>query len=253
MRLISRVKAKRASNIEQFSEIKSVFNCFLEKNINVAKSIKDITKLNFFFVIDYKNLLADKNLNDVSSLVEKNDFSYPFSYTSDVKKYPNFFHLLGHSVEIVGCYFIAIKENSLNFAKKYDLNSANTGISIKLDNDKLPREFKKMCERFHKAQKIKNIKRQDEMDSFMKLKESEQEDVINEILGNKIVSHESINDNIVYSDGNVVNTFELAAEHNIDNINDIEFLNNMLNSALVNENYEFCAKIRDRIYFLRMF
>lgn len=252
MRLISRVKPKRASEIEQFKEIESIFNCFLEKNINVTKTIKDIKKLNFFFVIEYKNTFTDKTLNEVSTIVKQNDFSYSFGQTSDLKKDPNFFHLLGHSAEIIGCYFIAIKESSINSAKKYNLQNITSGISVKLDNDKLPSEFKKMCEKFHKIQKIKNIKKQEEIDSFIHFNENEQEEIVSDILGYKQIIQEPLNDNIVYSGGNLVNTFELAAEQNIDNINNIEFLTNMLNSALVNENYEFCAKIRDRIYYLRM-
>lgn len=116
----------------------------------------------------------------------------------------------------------------------------------------MPSEFKKMCEKFHKIQKIKNIKKQEEIDSFIHFNENEQEEIVSDILGYKQIIQEPLNDNIVYSGGNLVNTFELAAEQNIDNINNIEFLTNMLNSALVNENYEFCAKIRDRIYYLRM-
>ncbi len=48
-------------------------------------------------------------------------------------------------------------------------------------------------------------------------------------------------------------TLESVAENQIDRFDDIKLLDDMLISALERENYELCAKIRDRINLLKAF
>ena len=43
---------------------------------------------------------------------------------------------------------------------------------------------------------------------------------------------------------------EDAFSQNIERITSVDFLKSLLNKALDKENYEFCAKIRDRLFFL---
>ena len=115
-----------------------------------------------------------------------------------------------------------------------------------------------MCSEYNEVKSELFEKEQEEFERFNKLSFEEQDIILQNILENAntgsvefFYTSESNDKNEPVS-GYTSVKMEDAFSQNIERITSIEFLKSLLEKALDKENYEFCAKIRDRLSFLQM-
>jgi hypothetical protein len=269
MKLIKKITFKRVMQLSQYKKVLSIFDKFKEDpNIdkhNSIKRTKDASKLNYFFVLEHENIFKNKlNLNNfiekksgkndvinIEKLIdEKNKIE---EYINNKKqKEPSFFHKLGPINQVLGCYLIGTNKKNINHIKDLDLKNRNNLILIKLDFKNLPKEFEELCNDYFIKTQEKLKKEKEEFEKFSKMNENEQDDFINNILNNMnspsflIIDGFNLNlNNKLVSYG--FTFYDGLSEQNIQNINNIEFLEALKQNAEEKEQYEFCAKIRDRL------
>lgn len=274
MRLIRKITYKRVTQLPQHKKVLSLFDKFKENpdidRHNSIKKTKDASTLNYFLVLDFENVIKKKinfknfiekepNTNreivNINKLIEEKE-KIEKSILERLQSQPNFFSKLGHMNEVNGCYLIGANKKSISHIRDLDLKAKNNFIIVKLDNKKLPREIEEMCTQFYDKTQEKLRKEQEEFEKFSRMNQEEQDKYINEILNNvslpppSIVFIEKIkldyaNDNFLQTSG--FTFFDGFSEKNIQNIENVEFLEALLKNAVEKEQYEFCAKIRDRI------
>ncbi len=268
MRLVKKLKFKRVKELHIFKKLKNSFlklkiqNQTNERNITTCE---DLSKLNYFVVLEYINLINDKinykkifpksdlgsnSIVDFNNLVQEQE-KLKVYIQKNKNRGPVYFKNLGVINEVQGCYIVATthkhpkKVKDLNFKNKNN----NEFLFIKFDFKKLPKEFEKICFEYHMKKNQNLEKEKEEFENFLNLSNDEQ-DIIIENLFNDIQGPfvnegelEKINKTPV-----TATTIQFAAENKINQINDLDFLFNMLQSSEDIENYELCAKIRDRIF-----
>ena len=272
MRLIKKILLDRANEITQFKGIKSAFTK-LKNNKNLAKvgicSVKDISKLQFYFVIEYTNIIQNKVDYNKIFPDSKSGESTSINYTTllneqeKIKNYiennqnniPEYFKRIGITKEITGCYLIATIKKPTSI-RNIDLNKKEHCLFYKFDDkNNLPKEFEQMCNDYVKKKHGEIQKEHDEYQKFISLNDGEKDITIYDFLHNIKFpttflpdSHQIEGEFFIYHPTIQTGiTIESVAENNIGKINDIKFLNTMMNLALEKENYELCAIIRDRI------
>ena len=271
MKLVRKIKFKRAKEIISFKKIESVLNKTKDTDCSNPKSIKsflDISKLNFFLVLEYVNLISEKvnykkifpdssigsnAIIDFNNLVEEQEKLK--SYIQKTKhKGPSYFKNIGILNEVVGCYMVVTTYKNLKKVKNFDFKNKNSEefIAIKFDFKKLPFEFEKICSNYGKNQFDYLEKEKEEFQNFLNLSNEEQDFIIDDmhdLIQNPFSKLENENFEIE-KPPHTATTIQFAAENNINQIYNIDFLLCMLSSAEESENYELCIKIRDRIYTL---
>lgn len=274
MRLIRKITYKRVTQLPQHKKVLSLFDKFKENpdidRHNSIKKTKDASTLNYFLVLDFENVIKKKinfknfiekepetnrEIVNINKLIEEKE-KIEKSIFERLESQPNFFSKLGHMNEVNGCYLIGANKKSISHIRDLDLKAKNNFIIVKLDNKKLPKEIEEMCIQFYDKAQEKLRKEQEEFEKFSRMNQEEQDRYINEILNNvnlpppSIVFIEKIkfdytNDNFLQTSG--FTFFDGFSEKNIQNIENVEFLEALLKNAVEKEQYEFCAKIRDRI------
>lgn len=274
MRLIRKITFKRVTQLPQYKKVLSLFDKFKENpdidRHNSIKKTKDASTLNYFIVVDFENVIkkkinfknfierepgTDKEIVNINKLIEEKE-KIEKSIQERSQTQPPFFNKLGMMNEVNGCYLIGANKKSISHIRDLDLRAKNNFIIVKLDNKKLPKEIEEMCIQFHEKTQEKMRREQEEFEKFSKMNQDEQDRYINEILNNvnlpppSIVFLEKIkfdyaNDKFLQTSG--FTFFDGFSEKNIQNIENVEFLEALLNNAVEKEQYEFCAKIRDRI------
>jgi protein-arginine kinase activator protein McsA len=268
MKIIKKISFKRAKSLleeyksvqEKFSEIKNKG----EKEEGIAR-IDSLSKLNYFIVLEYNNM-ADKidydkifpnndYIVDVEGLLNEQD--KVIQHISKRKaNYPEIFYKLGIIHEVTGCFLIATRKSDIkNLSTK---NTKNT-ISVRIKNSSLPQEIEFMCNDYYDSRIDTTIKEQEEFKRFNKLSFEEQDIILQNILQNANSgsveffyypepkkTHSKDEPLSGYSGVKIEDTIG----QNVERITSVEFLTSLLNKAIDKENYEFCAKIRDRIAFL---
>ena len=269
MKIIKKITFRRAKALtEEFGLIQEKF---LELKESTGKEgisrIDSVSTLNNFIVLEYINM-ADKinyekifpnddYIVDIEGLLNEQD-----KVIQHINKrkglYPDVFHKLGLIHEVTGCFLIATRKTNLhNVSTK---NTKNT-ISIKIKNSSLPREIVQMCDEFHIVKSEFIQKEEEHFRRFNKLSFEEQDIILQNILQN--VNTGSVDffytsDSYVHKNqeeplsGYTSVKMEDAFSQNIERITSVEFLKSLMDKALDKENYEFCAKIRDRLLFLEM-
>ncbi len=281
MRLVKKVKFNRIKEILQFKKLESNFVKLKEKNFDgILSTVKDISRLNFYFVIEYINIIHEKiDYNKIfpegngarHSIV---DFDILMQEQDKLKKYindkqlkgPTYFKKLGILNEVVGCFVVATIKKNIRSIKNLDFGKKEHSITVKIDVNKLPKEFEQICIDFSKNKQSSIEKEHEEFEKFMRLSNEEQDTIIQDILHNMqfppiIFMDLSVenHDDEFYLDGtfheknksNTATTIEIAAENTIETTNNETFLTGMMQSALDAENYELCARIRDRLQILK--
>lgn len=281
MRLVKKIKFNRIKEIVQFKKLESNFIKLKDKNFNgILGTVKDISRLNFYFVIEYINIIHERiDYNKIfpegngarHSIV---DFDILMQEQDKLKKYindkqlkgPEYFKKLGILNEVVGCFVVATIKKNIRSIKKLDFTKKEHSIAIKIDINKLPKEFEQICIDFSKHKQTFIEKEHEEFEKFMRLSNEEQDTIIQDILYNMqfppIIFMDlpvENNDDECYQDihfqdfyePHTATTIEIAAENTIETTNNETFLNGMMQSALDNENYELCARIRDRLQVLK--
>lgn len=270
MRLVRKIQFNRIQQLPQFESICKKFNEIKSSTeVNGIAKIDDVSKLNFYVVIEFMSIVDkidySKIFPDNNHIVDFNSLLSEQKKVSDyIRKkrdnYPEIFKKLGQLNEVIGCYIIATKKKGIQSVTSK--NTINT-ISIKLDNNELPKETNSMCEDFYKSKMDMIIKEQQEFDRFLKLSMEEQDIIISNILQNiqipPIIFTKSSSNSYEYDfelpikkEDIMRNTTKIedAAIKNIDKINSIDFLKTLLRTSVEREKYELCAQIRDRINIL---
>lgn len=274
MRLIKKIKFSRIKEIPQFKKIENSFTKLKEKEVDITLStIKDISGLNFYFVIEYINIIHNKvNYDKIFPKNKKSghsdvDYNNLMEEQDKLKKYinnkhlkvPEFFKKIGILNDVIGCFIIATIKKNVKSVKKLDFNKKEQNIIIKLDFNSLPKEFEQICLEFYKAEQSIIEKEYEEFDKFLNLSNEEQDIFIHDILQNiqfptnisfdpnELEMYNEAKINNFYNKPHSAATIESAAENHINQITDKEFLKGMLNAALLKEDYELCVKIRDRL------
>lgn len=263
MKLVRKIKFKRAKEISIFKKIESNFlkvkdeNC---KNPNSIKSAQDISKLHFYLVLEYINLIDEKidydkifpdnplgnnTLIDFNNLVEEQEKLKSYIQKSQ-QKGPSYFKNIGILNEVIGCYMLATPYKHLKKIKNLDFkNKTNDSfIAVKFDFKKLPGEFEKICIGYAKNKSSFLRKEKEEFQNFLNLSNEEQDSILDEMMENIQSPYLDFDTSKQVSSAT---TIQFAAENSINQIYNIDFLLSMLASAEESENYELCIKIRDRI------
>jgi hypothetical protein len=263
MKLVRKIKFKRAKEISLFKKLEASFikvkdeNC---KNPNSVKSVSDISKLNFYLVLEYINLIDEKidydkifpdnpigknTVIDFNNLVEEQEKLKSYIQKSQ-QKGPSYFKNIGILNEVMGCYMLATPHKHLKKIKNLDFkNKSNEDfIMVKFDLKKLPFEFEKICLGYAKNQSSFLKKEKEEFQNFINLSTEEQDNILDEMMGNIQSPYLDFD---ISKQVSSATTIQFAAENSINQIYNIDFLLSMLASAEESENYELCIKIRDRI------
>lgn len=266
MRIVKKINFISAKEIKQFKKIESLFNKIKQdEKCNIPiKFIKNISKFNYYIVIEFINIIKDKiNHNKIFdekySIIDYNTLRTEQKKLEEYiqekeKKFPEYFKKLGTLNEVTGCFLVATLKRNVRSIRNMNLKNSDCSITIKLNINNLPYEIEKICNHYSEYKSDHVQKDYEEFNKFMNLGcekndlESQKTSVFPELSDN--------NDDLNYKISNYINTqytgttIENAAENNLNNIYDIDFLNNMLHSAEESENYEFCFKIKQRIDFL---
>jgi hypothetical protein len=274
MRLIRKITYKRVSQLAQHKKVVSIFEKFKEDadidRHNALKKTKDHSTLNYFFVLEFDNIIkkkiniknfiekdpgTDKEIVNINKLLEEKT-KLEESIKERMKKEPACFSKLGFINQVTGCYLVGANKKSVAHIRDLDLKSKNNFIIVKLDNRKLPKEIEEMCSQFYAKTQERIRKEQEEFERFSKMNQKEQDDYINNILndiGNtntpspSIVMIDNINFNNDLLKPSGFTFFDGFSEKNIQQIENVQFLETLLANAEEKEQYEFCAKIRDRL------
>lgn len=269
MKIIKKITFRRAKSLA--GEFEPIQEKFLELKKEGDKEgvsrVDSLSKLNFFIVVEYINMADKINYNkifpnddfivDIEGLLNEQD--KVIQHINKRKSaYPEIFRKLGLIHEVTGCFLIATRKTSINNISTK--NTKNT-ISIRIHNSSLPKEIFQMCNEYHEIKCDVFKKEQEEFERFNKLSFEEEDIILQNILQNvnsgsaeffySSENNDNLNDKEPLS-GYTIVKMEDAFSQNIDRITSIEFLRSLLDKALDKENYEFCAKIRDRLSFLEM-
>ena len=226
--------------------------------------------MNYFIVLDFENVLkkkinfknfiekeesTGKEIVNIKKIVEEKE-KIEKSIQERAKTDPPCFSKLGSMNQVIGCYLVGANKKSISHIRDMDIKSKNNFIIVKLDNKKLPKEIEEMCNQYYQKTQEKLKREQEEFEKFTKMNQIDQDNYINEILNNMSLPTPSIiiidnlkfdnlNDKFFQTSG--FTFFDGFSEKSIGNIENLEFLEALLSNAEEKEQYEFCAKIRDRI------
>jgi len=263
MKIIKKVSFRRAKSL--LEEYKLVQEKFFEIKSKGGKEgiarIDSISKLNYFIVLEYVNMAEkidyskifpnDDFIVDVEGLLNEQD--KVIQHINKRKLYPKMFHKLGLIHEVTGCFLIATRKSDIkNLSTK---NTKNT-ISIRMNYAHMPQEVEHMCDDYYKAKSELVNREQEEFKRFNKLSFEEQDIILYNILQNATTGsveffyYPAIHNKTESLSGYSGVKIEEVFNQNLDRITSVEFLNSLLTKAIDKENYEFCAKIRDRLQFL---
>lgn len=269
MKIIKKITFRRAKTLTE--EFKLIQEKFLEIKNNGGEEgidrIDSVSKLNYFIVIEYVNVADKINYEkifpnddfivDIEGLLDEQD--KVIQHINKRKEgYPEIFHKLGLVNEVTGCFIIATRKTNINNVSTK--NTKNT-ISIRIKNSSLPKEISGMCSEYNDVKSEIFKKEQEEFNRFNRLSFDEQDIILQNILQN--VNSGSVEffyssdsndekDKVEPLSGYTSVKMEDAFSQNIERITSIDFLKSLLKKAITKENYEFCAKIRDRLSFLEI-
>ena len=256
MRIAKSITYEYAKGLERFSLLKKKID--KHKNENPESSISKIKKiehLNYFLVIDCKDVREELGFNE-----KANDSSFLFGtkeknekFISHIRKknsQPFYFKKIGLFYNINGCYIVATTKRSKKNISIY--NSTNT-ISCKFELENLPIDFREMCLEYEDYNFQKEINILPNISNLFNISYDEREKIIESIISSfayiKIPNQPIFPENDIYKNYKNLsrNNIQDIIENKVNDIYDITFLEKVMESAIENDNFELCAKIRDRI------
>lgn len=248
----------------QFKKMNSLFNDYKESPEidlhNSIKQTKDLSKLNFYVVMDIINVVKEieikfktifeedlSNSESTKYIINLDNLAKERSKIESIikkksEKTSSYFTKLGKFNYVSGCYLIATNKKSINFVQNLNLKKRDDVIVIKLNYKKLPKEIDDLCVKFQYLEEERIRKENKEIEDFL--------NEYNPIPSLIIKDGNFFNIENIYQSGQTVKNYTFYdgfSEENIKNINDLSFLEVLLNNALEKEQFEFCCKIRDRI------
>lgn len=266
MKLVRKITFRR---VKEFPQFEIIANKFKEAKIangrNGIAKIASLSDLNYYVVVEYSNVvdrISYERIFPKSGIVDYDALALEQKKLCEhiIRRncnYPEIFKLLGSVNEVTGCYLVATKKNNVEL-----LTTKNTpnNISIKLSLDALPREVELMCSLYSDNMKTPINEERAEFEKFIKISFEEQDVVLQSVLLNVQLYPVMISEGAIssHSVDNQQNSTEMRqantpiriediASKNVANITSIEFLGMLLQASESKENYELCAKIRDRI------
>ena len=265
MKLVRKITFRRVKEFPQFETISNKFNEMKKACRNGIAKVDSLSDLNYYIVVEYSNVV---DRISYERIFPKNGIVDYDALIAEQKKlcehiirrncgYPKIFKLLGPVNEVTGCYLIATRKS--NVETLTIKNNPNT-ISIKLALDFITKEIEFLCTSY-RDNVIKPIDyERADFEKFIKISFEEQDAVLQSVLMNVqlypvivsegILTHQVVDKQQNHTEMEHANTpirIEDIASKNVSNITSVEFLNVLLQSSLSKENYELCAKIRDRI------
>lgn len=258
MRITKKIEYEDAVDINRFNKLKERVESIKEKSPRYPISELDIEEMNYYIVIETKNLSEELGFG-----VNTNNFAFGFfaekekhqNFLKHIRKknsQPSYFKKIGLLYDVVGCYLVATTKDNKNKVSIY--RSSNT-ISVKLNMNKLPYEIEEMCEEFEEYQ----IKKQQEEEQMFGMSEDERGKIIDNIVSGILFVKKPFQE--IYPDYELIDmnyniepvslSIEQVIEDKLEDIYDIMFLEQIMEGAIKKENFELCAKIRDRISILK--
>jgi len=257
MRIAKKIDFEKVKRIDLFSLLNQKINKIKQTKPNSSiAQVNDNYSLNYYLIIECKNVSKelgfDKNKkpNEIFFNHEENNKKF-LKHLKIKNSQPFYFKKLGLLNEITGCYLVATTKKEKENISIY--NSINT-VSCKFDFDNLPSDFEDICNEYEAYNINNNISINPYLNDIFNISTLERDKILENIL--KSVSFIEIPKNIYSSyefkandleEKYLKNNIENLIENKIKNIKDIGFLEKVMESAIESDNFELCAKIRDRI------
>lgn len=260
MRLVESISYEKAKTLKRFSIIKQKIEKLIEKNPDSSISKKGIKNLKYFLVIDCKDvskkLGIDYDSNDAHFLFGTKENSETFmKHIRKKNSQPSFFKNLGLLYDISGCYLVA---TSKDVKKNVSIYNTLNSVSCKFELDDLPSNFKNMCSDYENKNLNFDNTNMFNFSNILNIPNEERDKIIESIVGSlafiEVPSQEiynGINMEEMYSNESNRINLESVIENKIQDIYDVNFLQQVMESAIENDNLELCAKIRDRINYIK--
>lgn len=257
MRIAKKIDFEKAKRIDLFLLLKQKINKIKQNKPNSSiAQVNDIQILNYYLIIECKDVSKelgfDKNKKPNEVFFNNHENNKKFIKHLKVKNsQPFYLKKLGLLNEIVGCYLVATTKKEKENISIY--NSINT-VSCKFGFDNLPLEFESICDEYEIYNINNNISVNPYLNDIFNISTIERDKILENIL--KSISFMEMPKNVYKTYDSTVNNSEVKGyKNNIENIlekeiktiNDIGFLEKSMETAIDNENFELCAKIRDRI------
>jgi hypothetical protein len=258
MRITKKITYDDVIKFNRFNKLEEKIESTKKKNFNYPISKLEIEEMNYFLVIECKDLSEELGFG-----VQTNNFSFGFfaekdkhqSFLKHIRKknsQPSYFKKIGLLYDITGCYVVATTKKDKRKISSY--NSSNT-ISIRLNMNKLPKEIENMCNEFEVYQLQKQQRDHIDNSEIFGMSQDDKEKIIENIVSGILFVKKPFQEmypnydlNDMYNTMNVASlNIEQVIENKLHDIYDIVFLEQVMESAIEKENFEFCAKIRDRI------
>tara|TARA_B100000963_G_C22572848_1_gene646925 strand:+ start:170 stop:901 length:732 start_codon:yes stop_codon:yes gene_type:complete len=232
----------------------------ITKNPDSSVALKGIENLNYFLVIDCKDvskkLGVTDSFNDINLLFGTEEENEAFmNHIRKKNLQPSFFKNLGLLYDISGCYMVA---TSKDVKKNVSIYNTLNSISCKFDLDDLPKEFKSMCSEYDNKELSLDNKNLFNFSNILNIPNEDRDKIIDSIVSSlafiEIPPQElypNFNLDNVYDESLANINIETIIESKIEDIYDINFLQQVMDNAIDNDNLELCAKIRDRISFIK--
>ena len=256
--LFKQIDLNRASDFQEFEVIKSIHK---EKGIKTPlKDLNALLAIDFFNIFDkqsYFQLFFGNNIKTREDFERHHD---EFSNTiqdkyNRIRKTPEIFKKFNHINVFNGCFIIF---TNITDKKKIKLVNSNNTIAKKIKYTNKTKdiiEVEEMCLEYEHFVKKTLEMEQIEINRFLSLPKEEKQHIINDILYNTLSddTDEINNNNDSLLINNIINEKikidDLIKVENkdINTITDINYLNELLNTSVENEEYEKCSLIKQRI------
>jgi hypothetical protein len=262
MRISKKISFEKVKKLERFLLLNKKIEKSIEKKPEGPISkLEDISKLNYYLVIDCKDVSEDFNFNKSNNsnhiLFSDEDTNKKFiKFLNKKNLQPSYFKKLGLFYDLSGCYLVATTNKDKN---KVSIYNSITNVSCKIDIDNLPKDFRKMCNEYENSSLANNIRKNPYISDILDVTIEERDKIIESIVSSivfkdvpnqKSFPEYSISENY---DTDFFGGFnlEFVIENKIEDIYDIPFLSEVMHNAIDEDNFELCAKIRDRISYLK--
>lgn len=257
MRIAKKIDSEKVKLVDLFFLLKQKIDKIKQTKPNSSiAQIDDIYSLDYYLIIECKDIS-----NELGFDKNKKPNEFFFNHEENNKKFlnhlkvknsqPYYFKKLGLLNEISGCYLVATTKKEKENISIY--NSINT-VSCKFDFENLPSYFEDICNEYEVYNINNNISVNPYLNDIFNISTLERDKILENIL--KSVPFIDVPKNI-YSPNEIgindleikyfKNNIEDIIENKIKNINDIGFLEKVMESAIERDNFELCTKIRDRI------
>tara|TARA_R110000868_G_scaffold17137_7_gene75689 strand:+ start:5363 stop:6154 length:792 start_codon:yes stop_codon:yes gene_type:complete len=260
MRISKKVSFEKVKKLERFLLLKKKIEKSIEnKPGSQISKIEDISKLNYYLVIDCKDVSEDfsSNNNDNNTFFSDEELNKKFiKFINKKNSQPHYFKKLGLFYDLFGCYIVATTNKDKSKVSIY--NSINN-ISCKMDMDNLPKDLKNMCDEYESDNIANRFKKNPYLSDILDIPAEERDKLIESIVSS--IAFKQIPNQNIFPEYNISENYgiqnfggfnlEYIIESKIEDIYDIAFLNEVMSGAISDDKFEFCAKIRDRISYLK--